>query len=111
MKKFLVLYRMDMAKMREIMANSTPEQQKESMNEWRLWMEKHAASFADGGAPAGKNTQVTASGASEVSNDVGGYAIMQGNSKEEVVAVLAESPHLKMPGTTTDVMELLEMEM
>lgn len=109
MKKFLVLYRMDIAKMREMMANFSKEDQEKDMAAWKAWMEKHMASFADGGNPVGKNTQVTKSGATEVSNDVGGYAIMQGESKEEVIKVLMESPHLNMPGTTTDVMEIVEI--
>lgn len=109
MKKFLVLYRMDMASIKEMMASMTPEKQKESMAEWGAWMQKNAAHFADGGAPAGKNTQVSAGGVAEVSNDVGGYSIMQGESKEAVAKILSESPHFKMPGAVADVMEILPM--
>jgi hypothetical protein len=109
MKKFLVIYRMDMEEIRKMMANTSPESQKESMAEWVAWMEANKASFADGGAPVGKNTKVSASGAAEESNDVGGYAIMQGDSKEDVARVLAGSPHLKMPSATCDVMEILPM--
>ncbi len=99
-----------MEEMKKMMADSTPEQQKASMAEWTKWMEQNKSAFADGGAPVGKNTQVTASGAMAVSNDVGGYSIMQGESKEAIEAVLAQSPHISMPGTTTDVMEILPMK-
>lgn len=109
MKKFLVLYRMDMAKMRELMATMSKEDQAKDMAEWKEWMDKNMAHFADHGGAAGKNTQLSPSGAAEIGNDIGGYSIMQGESKDEVIKVLSESPHLKMPGTTTDVMEIVAM--
>jgi len=109
MKKFLVLYRMDMGEMKKAMASMNPEDQKKNMAEWGAWMQKHIASFADAGAPAGKNTQVSASGAEQKSNDIGGYSIVQAESQETAVAMLSDSPHLKMPGATADVMELMPM--
>src|SRR5262245_51022703 len=62
MKKFLVLYRMDIEEMKRMMANTTPEQRKKGMAEWDAWMKKKAASFADRGGPAGKTKEVAASG-------------------------------------------------
>ena len=109
MKKFLVIYRMDMAKMREMMATTSKAEQDKGMQEWGAWMEANKSSFADSGAPAGKNTSVSTGGAEEHSNDVGGYSIMQGESKEAVIEVLKKSPHLMMPGATCDVMELMSM--
>lgn len=100
---------MDMTKIKEYMATMTDEAKKADMEEWGAWMQKNMAHFADAGGPVGKNTQVTAAGASEISNDVAGYSIVNAESKEAVVALLADSPHLKMPGTTTDVMEVMAM--
>jgi hypothetical protein len=34
MKKFLVLYRMDMAEMQKMMASTSAEERKKSMEEW-----------------------------------------------------------------------------
>lgn len=100
---------MPAAAMKEMMANSSPEEQKKGMEEWREWMADNAAHFADEGAAAGKNTRVTATNVEEISNDVGGYSIMQGESKEEVIEVLKKSPHVNMPGTYSEVMELIQM--
>ncbi len=100
---------MDMAQMKTLMATMTPEDQKKDMAEWGAWMKKNMAHFADPGNPVGKNTEVSASGAVEKSNDVAGYSIINGESKEAVIAMLADGPHLKMPGSTTDVMEIVEM--
>jgi hypothetical protein len=109
MKKFLVLYRMDMAAMHEMMKTMTKEEQQKDMAEWKKWMEDNATHFADAGAPVGKNWQVTAVGASQVSNDVGGYAIVQAKSAEEAAQIMSSGPHLKMPGSTCDVMEIVSM--
>ena len=111
MKKFLVLYRMDLAEMKKFMSTATPEQRKAGMAEWGVWMKNHMADFADMGAPMGKNTVVSASGAAEQSNDIMGYSVLQAESKEVAVKILADNPHFKMPGATMDVAELMPMGM
>ncbi len=111
MKKFLVLYRMDMAAMRKMMETTSAEDRKKGMAEWGEWMKKHMADFADMGGPTGKNTEVTKAGAAEMSNDVGGYSIVQAESKEAAIALLAENPHFSMPGAVIDVMEIVPMGM
>ncbi len=100
---------MDMEAIRTMMETASAEDRQKSMDEWKGWIQANAASFADGGAPLGKNTQVTAAGSSQLSNDIGGYAIIQAENVEAVAQVLATSPHFKMPGTTCDVMEIVQM--
>src|SRR4029453_15572764 len=53
-KKFLVLYRMDMAEMQKMMASTSAEERKKSMGEWEGWMKKNMASFATSGGLFGK---------------------------------------------------------
>ena len=100
---------MDMEAMKKMMAETSKEDQEKGMAEWGEWMKKHAADFADMGGPTGKNSQVTKNGSNEMSNDVGGYSIVQAESKEAVAAMLADSPHFMMPGAVMDVMEVLSM--
>lgn len=102
---------MDMAKMKESMATMTPEDQKKEMAEWGEWMKANMASFVDDGNPVGKNTEVSASGIVQKSNDVGGYSIVQAETMEDAAKIIASGPHVKMPGATTDVMEIVEMKM
>jgi hypothetical protein len=109
MKKFLVVYRMDMAAMKQMMETSSAEDRQKGMDEWRTWMQAHAADFADMGGPTGKNTHVTKGGAEEMSNDVGGYSVIQAESKEAAIALLADNPHFSMPGATIDLMEVVQM--
>jgi hypothetical protein len=109
MKKFLVLYRMDMDAMKKMMETTSKEEREKGMAEWGTWMAAHKADFADMGGPVGKNTAVTTGGATETSNDLGGYSVVQAESKEAAVALLKDSPHFKMPGATVDLMEVVSM--
>ena len=111
MKKFLVLYRMDMAEMKKMMETMSKEDQQKGMKEWGEWMKANTAHFADLGAPIGKNWRVAVGGSSQTSNDVAGYSILQAESAEASVKLLEGSPHLKMPGATCDVAEIVPMGM
>ena len=101
---------MDMEAMKKMMAEN-PEAGKKGMEEWGAWMKKHMADFADPGAPTGKNTLVSASGAVEKSNDIAGYTILQAESKEAAATILKDNPHFSMPGATVDLMEATMMGM
>ena len=109
MKKFLVLYRMDMAEMQKMMASTSAEERKKSMGEWEVWMKKNMASFANSGGPVGKTKQASASGATDIKNDVGGYSIVQAESHEAAAALFADNPHLTMPKAIVEVMEIMPM--
>jgi hypothetical protein len=109
MKKFLVLYRMDMGEMRKMMASTSAEDRKKSMGEWEVWMKKNMASFVGSGAPVGKTKQTTKGGFADIKNDIGGYSIVQAESHEAAAALFANGPHLTMPGATVEVMEIMPM--
>src|SRR5438105_5697851 len=94
MKKFLVLYRMDMGEMRKMMASTSAEDRKKSMGEWEVWMKKNTTSFIDSGAPVGKTKQTTKGGVADIKNDIGGYSIVQAESHEAAAALFTNSPHL-----------------
>jgi hypothetical protein len=108
MKKFLVLYKAPTSAF-EQMRKSTPEQQKAGMDAWMAWSKKAAASIADMGAPLGKSLRVTKGGASPTTNDLGGYSIMQGESKEAVAESMKGHPHFMMPEATIEIVELMPM--
>ena len=111
MKKFLVLYRMDMAAMRKMMETTSKEEREKGMKEWGEWMKKNMAIFADMGGPTGKNMQVTPSGMTQVSNDIGGYSIVQAENAEAAAKILGGSPHFQMPGAVIDLAEIVPMGM
>ena len=109
MKKFLALYRMDVAEMQRMMTTMTPEDRKKNMGEWEVWMKQNMSHFADPGGPVGKTKQVAASGTSDIRNDIAGYSIVQAPSHEAAVAIFAGNPHFTMPGATVEVMEIMAM--
>lgn len=106
MKKFLVLYKAPSSSF-EQMKNATPEQQKAGMQAWMTWGQKAAASIVDMGGPLGKSLRVTPAGASAASNDLGGYSIMQADSKEALADTMKGHPHFLMPDGTIEIVELV----
>jgi hypothetical protein len=108
MKKFLVLYRASIAAFDQ-MSQVSPEQQKAGMDAWRAWGEKAHASIVDMGAPLGKAMQVKPAGASPTRNDLGGYSIMQAESKEALAETFKGHPHFLMPDSFIDIVEIMPM--
>jgi hypothetical protein len=61
------------------------------------------------GAPLGKTMKVTPGGASPIRNDIGGYSIMQGESKEALADIMKGHPHFMMADGWIEIVELLAM--
>src|SRR5215831_10028060 len=106
MKKFLVLYKAPLTSFEQMM-KATPEQQKAGMDAWMGWGKKAGSSIVDMGAPLGKAVKVTPGGASPVTNDLGGYSIMQAESKEALAATMKGHPHFMMPDGSIEIIELM----
>jgi hypothetical protein len=106
MKKFLVLYRAPSSSF-DMMKNATPEQQKAGMEGWMSWSKSAASTIVDMGAPLGKSLRVTTAGASPVANDLGGYSILQAESKEALAETLKNHPHFMMPEGSVEVVEIM----
>lgn len=108
MKKFLVLYKASTQAFEQMMKSATPEQQKAGMDAWMNWSKKAGSSIVDMGSPLGKSVSVAKGGAvSPVANDLGGYSIMQAESKEALAASMKEHPHLMMPESSIEITELM----
>jgi hypothetical protein len=107
MKKFLVLYKASQSGFEQMM-KSTPEQQQAGMQAWMSWSQKAGKSLVDMGAPLGKAVSVKKGGAvAQSPNDLGGYSIMQGESKEALAAQLKEHPHFMMPDGWIEIVEIM----
>jgi hypothetical protein len=109
MKKFLVLY-LGPASVLDDWRKTPPEQRKaaeEKMQaEWKKWMSDHAKIFADAGAGVGKTKRVTQQGASDARNDIMLYAIVQAESHEDAAKTFERHPHLQIPQSSVEVMEI-----
>src|SRR3954466_13377940 len=107
MKKFLILYKASQSGF-EQMKNATPEQQKSGMEAWMSWSKKAGSSLVDMGGPLGKSVRVAKGGAvSPVTNDLGGYSVMQAESKEALAATMKDPPHFMMPDGSIEIIELM----
>src|SRR5450755_4580623 len=108
MKKFLVLYKAPTSAFEQMM-KATPEQQKAGMDAWMAWSKKAASSIVDMGGPLGKSLRVTQGGSSPTSNDLGGYSILQAESKEALGDSLKGHPHFMMHEGFIEVVEVIPL--
>jgi hypothetical protein len=106
MKKFLVLYKAPTSSFEQMM-KATPEQQKAGMEAWMTWGKKAAGAIVDMGAPLGKGMRVTQGGASANPNDLGGYSILQAESKEALAETLKGHPHFMTPEGFIEIVEIM----
>ena len=107
MKKFLVLYKASQDAFQQ-MSKATPEQQKAGMDAWMSWGKKAQSAIVDMGAPLGKSMKVSKNGdASASANDLGGYSILQAESKEALAATLKGHPHFMMPDGSIEIVEVM----
>jgi hypothetical protein len=109
MKKFLVLYKASSEAFQQ-MKGATPEQQKAGMAAWMAWSTKAAPSIVDMGAPLGKSLRVAKDGSvSPAVNELGGYSVMQAESKEALAAVMNQHPHFMMSDSSIEIIELMPL--
>ncbi len=108
MAKYMVLYNSD-ASASELMANATPEEMKASMGEWIEWANeaKQKIKF-DFGLPLQAVNKVTPIEVTKSENSASGYSTLEGE-KDTILELLKTHPHLKRPGASIDVLEMLSM--
>lgn len=107
MAKFLVLYNSTVSS-EELMAGSTPEQMQSGMDAWMKWSDKCGSAIIELGTPLGNGKRVTQGGVSGTDTQVSGYSVMQGETIDDVTALLAGHPHFMTPGEPTiDVLEYM----
>jgi hypothetical protein len=90
------------------MANATPEQVQAGLEAWRAWATKVGYALSDLGAPLAHTTHVGPGAAS--TDGVSGYSILEAGSADEVETLLDGHPHLAMPGSSIEVLEVIPME-
>lgn len=113
MNKYFVLYRVPVETMADWQKNTSKEemmtQGKKLMEDMNAWIKKHAKNFLDRGQPLGKTKRVTKEGASDVRNDLNYYQIVEAESHEAAAKLFADCPHLGIPTSFLDVMEIPHM--
>src|SRR3954464_13633668 len=107
MKKFLVLYQSTVPAA-EQMKNVTPEQAKAGMDAWMSWAGRAGTAIVEMGSPVAGVASVSAPGSVGASrSQVGGYSILQAESKEALLSLLKNHPHFMAPGASIEALECL----
>src|SRR4051812_3155298 len=99
MKKFLVIYGSPVSA-REQMSKATPEQAKAGMEMWMKWAQKAGPAIVELGCPLGNSAKMSGGKATNSSSEIGGFSILQAESREALATLLTEHPHFMMPGST-----------
>ena len=108
MAKFMVLYRSS-ASARDQMANATPEQMQAGMDAWMAWAGKAGDAIVDLGTPLAAATHLGPGSTATGGGDISGYSILQSDTVEALASLVAEHPHLHVPGNSIEVLEFLAM--
>ena len=112
MKKFLVLYMIPTSVMDEWKKTSSEDRKaaEEKMSrEIQAWTGGRGKLFTDRGAGLGKAKRITSSGVADARNELAMYAIVQGESQEAVAKSFESHPHLQIPQSSIEVMELFAL--
>lgn len=115
MNKYVAIYRVPVATAEEWRKNTDQEAMKKQgqkmMEDMTAWMKAHESSFVERGNPLGKTKTVTKDGVKDARNDLNFYQIIQANSHEEAAAIFLDCPHLQIPTSSIDIMEIPHMGM
>ena len=113
MKKFFALFAIPAAVVENWQKTTDPAKAKamsdDMMKAWDKWMKDHGKDIVDKGQPLGKTKRVTAQKVSDVRNDLNFYVIVKADSHEAAAKLFQGHPHLQIPESSVEVMEIPEM--
>lgn len=115
MKKFFVLYRIPVATMEEWRKTTSHEEMKrqgEGLGTSMItWAKKNERALVDRGQPLGKTKTVTKDGIKDSKNDLNYYCVVEAESHDAAAKIFVDNPHLQIPTSFIDVMEISHMGM
>jgi hypothetical protein len=110
MKKYFALFMIPAATVDEWKRNTKPEDMKAAsekmMRDWEKWTKAHQSNLLDKGAPLGKTKRVSSNKISDIKNDLNWYTIVEADSHDAAAKLFADNPHLQIPGSSIEVMEI-----
>jgi hypothetical protein len=107
-KKFIVMYLIPTAVMDDWKKIDPEKRKSEEEKLMAEWTKDHAGMILDTNA-GGKTKLVTASGVSDFRNDIVLYSIVEAASHEEATKSFENHPHLQIPQSSIQVMEIRPM--
>ncbi len=113
MKQYVAIFRVPTATMdawlKDTLKDEMEAQMKKMEVDMNAWVAKHAASFVGKGMPLGKTKTVSVEGTKDGRNDLNYMQMLQAESHEGACAIFADCPHVAIPDSTIDVMEVPHM--
>ena len=113
MKQFLITYLAPASVIAE-WKKTDPAQRKEAETkmqaQWKKWMADNAKMFVNVGAGVGKTKLVNTGGTSDTKNDIMLYSVVQAESHEAAAKSFEGHPHLQIPQSTIEVMEIHSLQ-
>lgn len=106
MEKFFVLFLAPLASLDAWTKTDPVTRKSEEVkmeNDWNTWMENHASIIGET-AGAGKTKRITLEGITDVRNEVMLFSQVQARTHEEAAALFTDHPHLRIPGSSIEVM-------
>lgn len=87
-------------------AQISQERQMEFMTAWGEWAQKAGSNLVDPGHPLYRKKRVSAEGVVDFEDDRVSYCIVEADTHEAAVELLADHPHLGLhPGNAIEVLE------
>jgi len=75
---------------------------------WKAWVEKHQSALVEIGGPLGKTKRVDSSGITDISNEMGAFAVVRAGSHEAAAKLFENHPHFTIfPGERIEIMPVL----
>src|SRR5262245_20938748 len=113
MKQFLVTYLAPASVIAE-WKKTDPAQRREAETkmqaQWKKWMADNAKMFVNVGAGVGKTKLVNTRGTSDTKNDIMLYSVVQAESHEAAAKSFEGHPHLQIPQSSIEVMEIHSLQ-
>ncbi len=109
MTKYMILYMAPMSS-EEQYQSAGPEEGQKIMALWMTWYGKYGSIIVDGGVPLANGMDYTTnSGAKTHAPYASGYSIIQADDMDQAHKIISDHPHLMMPGSSIQVLEMMPM--
>src|SRR5580658_6354505 len=82
--------------------------EREGMEAWKAWMQKHQAAIVTMGGPLGKTKKVSQSGIEDTRNEISAFTVVRAESHEAAAKLFHQHPHFSIfPGDSVEIMPIL----
>ncbi len=113
MKTYLAVFTGTAEKMAEWQRLSADERKKREqagIAAWKKWVEDNARAIKDPGSPLGKTKRVTASGVTDIRNNLAAWTVVEAESHDAAARIFLNHPHFTIfPGDGIEIMECLPL--